>query len=177
MNKKTSLLASVVIITVIIGGILFAQSKKGKTPIITAQPVEHSQWKTYSNSEYGFEFQYPDFLIATTTYPNTNAIGKSLADFESDKGNVFVTAKNKKFDSNNIEGLYTKIATEDLQKIRGNNIDTFMYAEGDAGCGAKIIDFASGDKTIMISVAGCENQYDQIFPYAEKIAATVKIIK
>ena len=73
------LLLGIIALLVIGGGVYIYQNKKAEVPSTNTNTEVNSEnvtsnWKTYTNTKYGFEFQYPPTYTAKTENDSRNTI-------------------------------------------------------------------------------------------------------
>jgi hypothetical protein len=107
-------------------------------------------WKTYTNAKSGFEFKYPTNFIA-------DGCDGLCVGFFADKSDnsIRLSVLPKKFDPNNIDGLYGPIKNPEQVQI-GNRVG-YRYLEGDGGCGASTVVTALGSGTLKVEFGACED--------------------
>ncbi len=93
-----------------------------------------SNWKTYTNTQYGFEFRYPGDIFQSVLNENKelkNPSGVQLVDISGNFNNIFISIYSSPLDpSENIDG--SPLKSLDSKKLGGK--DAFGYSYGDAGC-------------------------------------------
>ncbi|OGM97971.1 MAG: hypothetical protein A2735_02275 [Candidatus Yanofskybacteria bacterium RIFCSPHIGHO2_01_FULL_41_21] len=154
------------------------------TPRPSATPDPTADWKTYTNTQYGFEFKYPnDFVITESstadTNPNTRIyivnIKKQLEGDEYQKISFSYSPQ-----------INLELSSEPSYKpegppayIGGATWDTDRFNDGSPGQGALydslLIDTEYGGKFYSITLY--PNDGPEINPAFEEILATFKFIK
>jgi hypothetical protein len=131
LDKGISTTLGILIILLVVvalgGGIYTWQQRNFSNETTEPVPNEFEGWQTYTNSQYGFEFKYPEnfganvwrpfFWPPTTTVVSINEdpVAKGCPDFP-------------------ISALGTPGATQELAKI--NNIDWTLYKAADGAAGS-----------------------------------------
>ncbi|OGZ01917.1 MAG: hypothetical protein A2946_02675 [Candidatus Liptonbacteria bacterium RIFCSPLOWO2_01_FULL_53_13] len=128
-------------------------------------------WKTYTNTQYGFEFRYPiNWKAAQHDTP------ESLA-FLGEGGGIGINVLKRKFDSSNVTGVYGKIEKPLLVKIGVQ--DGYEYGEADAGCRNRSIQTGLTDVTLRVFFSSCEGDANPILDnptLMNQILSTFKFI-
>lgn len=120
---------------------------------------ELAEWKTYTNSQYGFSFRYPSDLVYRDL--DNQETGLPYVRFTSDDGNraFDVSVWSEELDPNNVQGVYGKAVTTTVQVGDKNG---YQYKEGDAGCGGDFIKIALSSNTILrLYFGSCEDETNQ----------------
>jgi len=125
------------------------------SPLPTASADATAGWKTYTNTQYGFEFKYPE-----TTELTDSQFTYQIWDISATKivgGNLRIDSVNPPFslsvlenslNPQNIYGTYGKIESPDLVQV-GNQVG-YKYREGDAGTNTIEIQTKLGAKKILL---------------------------
>src|SRR6266568_2620276 len=140
-NKRGNVVVIVIIIVIVaitsgIIGWMFAKKSQAPVqqsvvnqpvPVAKTQPItepiaptdETTNWQTYSNTKYGFEFKYPQFYNAGETFKDIkDKEGLVLLNDKSLKyGSVNVWVENTKLDPDNILDVYGKIERKNLKTV------------------------------------------------------------
>ncbi|MBX4211125.1 hypothetical protein KW783_04120 [Candidatus Parcubacteria bacterium] len=113
----------------------------------TSPQADTSGWKTYTNTKEDLSFKYPADVF--TTVKETDLwFGSGVT------GTLSVKINPQPFDPTNIQGMYGKI--ENAVPVSFSGGTGYKYQWGDAGCFAKIIERAVGQKTIRVTFGSCE---------------------
>lgn len=128
MKKSTTLIA-VLLVILVVGLGWFFYKKTPATKVQAPESKESVEWKTYSNSEYGFELKYPENFFDENQQPRLLAGDCSLAPNKCPNINDIVA-----------RDLSTTITQDywdnpDGAKQTINNVDYCLYATGDAATG------------------------------------------
>ncbi len=78
MNKKqgfSSILGIIIVLIIVAGGIYWFSQDQSATPApADSVTLDTSEWQTYRNEEYGFEFEYPQTYTVKVEDNNKNTI-------------------------------------------------------------------------------------------------------
>jgi len=176
----------VVILAIIVGGGILSYQywwlpkHEIKLPEITIKD-ETTDWQTYRNEEYGFEFKYPkEFSFIDS---GQRAVNNDLGYYElgylnqKDGGNLPIFIKLEQLNPNNIRGIYGKKDINDLNIVTVDGSKSYVYTEGDAGCEGDSINIPNGENTIILQFNNCEGQINYIREDLEnQIISTFKFI-
>lgn len=126
------------------------------------EKVKPSDWTGVEGM--GFSFKYPANLFKSIDIPNEKNVSNSysyrLSSYENIYGDIYISVENKKFEPNNIVGIYGAVENPEVVKM-GDRI-AYRYLEGDAGCGhQKVLTALGEDKTLEILFSSC---YDYVYP-------------
>lgn len=197
MNQKNIIAILVIIIIVFFGTTIYfatinkssksavpaqesAEEKPGAINTTEQQPNTIAGWNMYINETNGFSFEYPPIFEKSSDVVSKD-LYTGLAAFEvkKDKSGFIVGIENKKFDPNNIDGLYGKIENNKITKIVADGVNGVMYRESDAGCAANLVLFPLKDKTLHLTFSVCEKELEQSITdtYRNQILSTLKLIK
>jgi len=141
---------------------------------------EISNWQKYSSDKYGFEFRYPS--IFRLENPDQESVGSKIIlgylKIKNSGGIVGIVIKQEKLDPKNIKGLYGNYS-ESAKSITVNGRQSYMYAEGDAGCGGYVAQIPNGNNIIELSFSDCYFENDTVNDnsaevYRERILSSFK---
>lgn len=119
-----------------------------------AAPVDDlSGWQTYRNEEFGFEFKYPE----EWSLQEGTAI-KDDFDFIhiGSIGPLNINMVDKELNASNIQGVYGKVDNERIEVIKVGGVDSYMFRDGDAGCGGNIVQIPNNKQIINLGFIDCD---------------------
>ncbi len=128
----------IIIVVLVAGYFLYQESLSQK---IRPQTTETSNWLTHKNSEYGFEFKYPDGFFDLNQQPQAFAGDCNYDVFPGQCPDISdIVAKNFSEQGGNLKAIESNILSPgywdvDGQKQTINNVQYCLYATGDAATG------------------------------------------
>jgi len=139
------------------GAYFFLSEKYAAEPVIPSYTPRDAatSWKTYTSTQYGFEFKYPgtielnfdQFTYQIGDIPATKIVGGDLR-VDSINTPFSLSVLENSLDPQNIYGTYGKIESPDLVQM-GNQMG-YKYREGDAGTNSIEIQTKLGAKKILL---------------------------
>ncbi len=167
-------LIGVIVVLIAVGGyfILSGKSKEQEIKEISSTDTSNSTyWKTYTNEEYGFEFQYPEKLklmesnskvSLNHTLPYRGSACDMTGGFEPD---LDITDFKVTFEI--LHGVVSSPYTDG--EYKKGNLKGVWALEGAEGCGDTKYYFpVEGDKTLLVTreniqiLSGIRNNADEI---------------
>ncbi len=97
--------------------------------------ISTANWKTYSNSQYGFEFKYPERMSFNSTMKNDKEFF-DIGYLKAPAGSTMaLRVYPQKLNSNNLTSLYGVVSQERVTTATLDGTTAYYFLEGDAGCG------------------------------------------
>ncbi|MFA5990683.1 MAG: hypothetical protein WC794_00345 [Candidatus Doudnabacteria bacterium] len=112
--------------------------------------ADTSNWKTYKNDQYGFEFMHPaDFVLQSGLAEGFIALAKG-------PDTIGAQVLNKKFDPKKIENLGGIV--EDAKQVKVGDQIGYMYGNGDGPWISSEVETVLGNKTLRIGFQSYVNE-------------------
>ncbi len=106
-------------------------------PLVNQPVVEDAQmdetkkidnWQTYTNKDYGFEFQYPsDLKKKDNHYYFFDLVNKQVT--------IHIDILDEKFDINNVKSPIGYVPKDTISETTINGIKAYFFSDGDMGAG------------------------------------------
>jgi len=136
-----------------------------KLDTATAEVIDKTpNWKTYTNTQYGFSFQYPDTLVER----NMQFLPQN-----DQGGTAQVRIVEESLDKNSVEGFYGITEQSRLTEVSVAGKAAYYFNEGDAGCGGP--DYRvplDANHHLSIRFVDCESQTPYIQSFINQILST-----
>ena len=175
-QKGFGWLGLLIVLAIIIGGGYWVWQNRLGSPT-SKSTVDISNWKTYRNEEYGFEFKYPGNFLEIKENNEPWGTGFQLLFLKYKSGSLSLIVLNQPLDPKNIQNFYEiKIENPETRNV-GRKIG-YVFGDSDAGCGIVVVQTALGSKTLQVGFSGCEGETipsDNV--WQDKILSTFKFIK
>ncbi len=172
-GSATVILLVVLVVVIAVALVYFVFLKKPGEVAVSPTPKEMAGWKTYTNTEYGFEFKYP---------PQFNQIKNDsrIAFVQQDNkgGDIQLEIKLEALNPNSIRGIYGIIEKNKLSQVTIGDRTSYVYTDGDAGCGGPNYRIPLNTMSHLSMIfTDCELQTLYIEPFITQILSTFKFTK
>jgi hypothetical protein len=123
--------------------------------------VTSSEWRPYSNPDYGFAFKYPVAIFPAKTTNEVNDADKTGFELAGTHGKLAILAYKTPFDPNN--ELFEKANLQNLGEVKIGDRTGYRYSAVEEGCKTLIDMVGIGSSTLSVAFASCEGDKDSIY--------------
>ncbi len=145
-------------------------SQATKSPTATVNPT--ADWKTYTNTQYGFEFKYPT-RMSEKSFPDW------LTTFTAGSGgSVGLNIKSGTLSKDKVVSIYGPVPTNQINEKQIAGQTAYYFNEGDAGCGGHKYFIPLKNNYLIMQFSDCEDQTPHLTLQEEdQILSTFKLTK
>lgn len=124
----------------------------------TVEPL--ADWKTYTNTTYGFSFRYPsEFKVA-------GAQTSQRVNFTNDTmGSISIYVDNKQYSADDLTSGRNEFG--DIAQVSVGTKSGYTYSYADAGCGITYYRLPLTGTTLIISFTSCEKNIEPMSKFLE----------